>query len=171
MRTYSDNLVLSTSREVSSIRTEANASDIQITILTRVRILQMTDLLAGINVEDLRAAIAPGRHILTIIAEANTAHNTLVGKVVNQLNVKRAALAGVEDSMPIFTLALEMWWELIGFEVGELVTDLVELGASVLEVRRDLRVRVWWRGVACESAVGRTWIRVGLCLMGSGGSA
>ena len=65
----------------------------------------MADLLTGPYVEDLGTAIATSRDVLPVVAEANAAHNTLMGKVVDQVNFESAALAWIVNGMPVFTLA------------------------------------------------------------------
>lgn len=51
--TYADDLVLSTSGQVSAVGTEADASDVKVTILVGSVVGQMADLLTRDNVEDL----------------------------------------------------------------------------------------------------------------------
>lgn len=109
-------------------------------------ILQMADLLTGIDIEDLRRPVAAGGDIATIMAEAHAADDTLVRKVVEKVHIKLAVYARVEHRMPILALALQMRWELLRVKLGELVADLLKLRLSVLEVRRELLV-LWrrWR--------------------------
>jgi hypothetical protein len=115
--THPNDLVLSTSGEVSTIRTETDTSNIQITIEIGAGILQVADLLTGPHVEDLGTAIAACCDVLSVVAEANAAHNTLMGKIVNEVNFESAAFSRVVDRMPVFTLALEVWWKLFRVEV------------------------------------------------------
>lgn len=74
-------------------------------------------MLTGPHVEDLGTAIAACCDVLPVVAEANTANNALVGKIVNKVNFESAAFARVVDRMPVFTLALEVWWKLFRVEI------------------------------------------------------
>lgn len=162
--TYADNLVLCTRSQEPAVRAEAHATNVQIAILRRLVVLQMTDLLPRRHVEDLRAAIAARRHEPPVVAEAHTADHALMGQVVHQIHVQTAVHARVEDGVPVLALALEVRWQLLWLKLRELVADLLELGMGVLEVGRDLLVLVWGWGWAGD--VWRAWIRVRLALLG-----
>lgn len=150
--THPNNLVLSSSSQVFPIRTETDTPNIQIPILVRVGILQLTDLMTSIDIKNLRTAIATRGHISRIPAETNTAHNTRMRKGVKNLNANRSIDKGVVYDMPVLGDAFEMRWEFLGIEIGELVTDAFELGVAVLEVGGDLGVSIHWR---CRS--GNAW--------------
>lgn len=107
------------------------------------------------------------------MAETNTAYNTLMRKIVHNINVKFSWHSRVKDRMPIVALSLEMWRELLWLKIGELVTDALEIGVCVLEVCRDLGVWVVVLvGRRCRARdARRTWIWVGLALLGSCWSA
>jgi hypothetical protein len=103
-----NDLIFGTSGQVLTIRTEADTSDIKVTILRQAGVLQMLDLLATLNVKDLSRSVATSSNKSSITTETNTANYTLVGQVVDKLNVQGATDTGVENSVPVFTLALEV---------------------------------------------------------------
>ena len=129
-------------------------------------VLQVANLLAAHDIEDLRAAIAARRDELTIMTEADAAHDALMRQIVHKIHIEPPRHARIEDRVPIFASALEMRWKLVRFEVRELVADALELGAGVLEVGSDLLVRVRRRRGTGDA--GGTWIRVGGDLLGCG---
>jgi hypothetical protein len=71
-------------------------------------ILQMADLVATADIKDLRRAIAACRNEATIMAEAHATDNTLMSKIVHQLDVQPTVHTWVEDGMPVLTLALQV---------------------------------------------------------------
>ena len=86
--TYANDLVFGTGCKVPPIWAEADASDVQIAILVRVIVLQMTDLLASVDIKDLRAAIAASGNKSTIVAEANAADHALMREIMDELDVE-----------------------------------------------------------------------------------
>jgi hypothetical protein len=167
--TYANDLILGTSCKVLAIWTEAHTSDVQVAVLVNAIVLQVADLLSSIHIEYLRTTIAASRDKATIMAETNAAYNALMREIVHKIDIKPTWHARVENGMPVFALALEMWWKLVRFEIGELVADAFKFGVRVLEVYCDLGVRVRWWGRTSDAR--RTWIRVGLVLLGSCRSA
>lgn len=105
---YPDHLVFGTSCKELAIRTEADAADVQITFVWQAAVLQNRDDGSGVDVEDLSRSIAPSSNIFTIPAESYTAHNTLVNKVVDKINIKHPADSRVENGIPITSFTLEM---------------------------------------------------------------
>lgn len=168
--TYSDDLVFSTGSQVSTIGAEAHTTNIQITVLAGVTILQVADLLSGINVKDLSSAVAASSNVTAVMAKADAAHDTLMSKIVHKIYVEPASLAWVEDGMPVLPLALQMRWKLLRVEVGKLVPDAFKICFAILEVWGELGIRGWGRSWAGEWRMRRTCIRVGLSLIWSGGS-
>ena len=144
-QTHPDDLVLGTSSEVLAIRTEANTADVQVSILASVVVHQMADLLTTVDVEDLRRPVAASRNISAVMAEANTADNTLVNKVVHQVDVQTTHDARIEDRVPVLTLALQRLRQLVQLEIGELIANALEIIRSVAET--IVGVRWWWRNV------------------------
>jgi hypothetical protein len=66
-----------------------------------------------LDIEDLCRAIAASGDISAVQTETNAADHTLMGQVVNQVDVKDTTCAGVEDSKPIGSLFLEVIWKLL----------------------------------------------------------
>lgn len=160
--THPNNLILRPRRQKLPIRTETHTPDIQIPVLRGTVVLQMTDLLPAVDIEDLRAAVTPGRHEAAVMTEPHTADHALMRQVVDELDVQTARDgARVEDGVPVLALALEVRWELVRVELGELVADLRELVLGVLEVRgEDLVARRWGRaGDAGAAGVGLALLR------------
>ena len=112
--THPNDLVLRARSQVPPIRTEAHTPDIQIPFLRRLVVLQMADLLARRDIEDLRRAITARSHESPIMAEAHTAHHALVREIEHQLHVQTTRDARVEDGVPVLALALEVRRELLG---------------------------------------------------------
>jgi hypothetical protein len=107
MGTYSNQLVLSTSGKVSSIWAETNTSNVKVTDRVHRLILENTDLLSRDDIEDLSRSVAASGNILSIVAESNTANNTLMLKSVDKINIQHTRNLWVENCEPIrFNLLL-----------------------------------------------------------------
>ena len=104
--TYSDDLILRAGSEETSIRTEADAPDIKIAILRQRRILQMSNLRTTVNVKDLGRAVAARGNQATIVAEAHTTDDTVVGKVVDEIDVELPPNGRIEDGEPVLSFTL-----------------------------------------------------------------
>ena len=146
---YADDLVFSSSRQEPAIRAEAHTTDVQISsVLIDAVVYKVTNLLASVDIVDLRRAVAASGDKPSVMAEADTAHDALVSEVVNEVHVETTMNTRIENGVPVFALALQVWRELVGFVFGELIPNLVDLTMSVLEVRRNLRVLLLlrWRG-------------------------
>lgn len=78
--------------------------------MTGVAVLQVTHLLAGVHIKDLSTAVATSGNVASIVAESDTAHYTLMRKIVHKVYFEPATLARVVNSMPVFTLTLQMGW-------------------------------------------------------------
>jgi hypothetical protein len=166
---YANDLVFSTSRQVLPVGAEAHTTNIQIAILVSVIVLEMADLRSSHDIEDLGASVAARGNRSSIVREADTAHHTLMRKIMHQLDIQTAlhAWIRVEHSMPILTLTLEMWWELLWLIVAQLIANALEIGLGVLEVGclvTCVLIRWWSRA----SDGGRACIWVGLSLERSG---
>jgi hypothetical protein len=97
----SDQFVLGTSGKVSSIWTEANASDVKIANSIHRLILENANLLTGNYIKNLSRSIATSSNILSIVAESDTANNTFVLKSVNKIHIKHTRNFWVENGEPI----------------------------------------------------------------------
>jgi hypothetical protein len=125
--TNANNLVFSTGGQVLTIRAEADTSDVKVAILRQAGILQMLDLLTTLDIEDLSRTVATSGNESSITAETNTADYTLVGQVVDELNIQSATNTGVKNSVPIFTLALEVAGKSFDGQVDQLVAATTKL--------------------------------------------
>jgi hypothetical protein len=115
--TYSDHFIFSTGGEVPSVGAEAHTTNVKVAVLTGAAILQVADLLSGIHIKDLSTAIATSSNVAAIMAESNTAHHTLMRKIVHQIDIESARRTRVINSMPVFTHALEMRRQLLRVKV------------------------------------------------------
>lgn len=150
-----------------TIRTEADTSDIEIAILRQAGVLQMLDLLATLDIEDLSRTVATSGNESSVTAETNTADYTLVGQVVDELNIQGATDTWVENSVPIFTLALEVAGKSFNSQVDQLVAATTELLSVLLVLwhRESLLLlsESWRRGRTRHG--GRTRVRVCVVLL------
>jgi hypothetical protein len=73
----------------------------------------MGDRVTRVDVENLRRAVATSGHVATILAESHAAHDTLMRKVVDKVNVEYTAGSRVEDGEPITTFLLQVLRELL----------------------------------------------------------
>ena len=73
----------------------------------------MGNRMSGLDIEDLRRAVTAGRDEAAVQAESHTADDTLVGKVVDQVDVEHTAGTRVEDGEPITTFLLQVLRELL----------------------------------------------------------
>lgn len=169
--TNANDLVLSTSGQVLTIRAEADTSDVKVTILRQAGVLQMLNLLAALDIKDLSRTIATSSNESSITAETNTADYTLVGQVMDELNVQSATNAWVENSVPVFTLALEVAGESFNSQVNQLVAATTKLLNVLLVLRQRksllLLSESWRRGGARHG--GRTGVRVCVVLLRGAG--
>ena len=170
--TNANNLVFSTSGQVLAIRAEADASDVEVTILRQAGVLQMLDLLATLDIEDLSRTVATSGNKSSITAETNTADYTLMGQVVDELDVQSATNAWVENSIPVFTLALEVAGKGFNGQVDQLVAAATKLlnVLLVLGQRKSLLLlsESWRRGGTRHG--GRTGVRVCVVLLRGAGN-
>lgn len=154
-----------------TIRTEADTSDVKVTILRQAGVLQMLDLLATLDVEDLSRSVATSSNKSSIAAETNTADYTLVGQVVDELNVQGAADTRVENSVPVFTLALEVAGKSFDGQVDQLVAATTKLLGILLVLRQRKSLLLLResgrRSGTCHSGRTGVWVCVVL-LRGSG---
>lgn len=119
---HADNLVFGTSGEILAVRAEAYAPDVQVTILWQASVLEVSDGVAGLDVEDLGRAVAACRNIATIKTEAYTADDALMRQVVDQVDVEHTPGARVEDGEPIAALLLQVLRKLLDVEIGQNIT-------------------------------------------------
>jgi len=99
--TYSNQLILGTSCQVSTVRTETNTSDVQISYGIDRLVLEYADLLTSDNVKDLRRSITASCNIFSIVTETNTTYYTLVLQCVYKINIKNSRDFWIEDGEPI----------------------------------------------------------------------
>ena len=108
LNTYPDHLVLRTSGEELPVGAEADTPNVEVSVFRQAAVLEMGDGVTGLDVEDLCRSVATGCDPPTVQAEADAAHYTLMGQVVNQVNVENSPRARVEDGEPIATLLLQV---------------------------------------------------------------
>ena len=104
--THSDLFVFCPSCQVHSVRAETHASNVQISIFIHAVILQFGHLIAGPNVEYLCRAIASSGYVSAIVTKSNTANDTLMDEVVNEVDIENPSDIRIEDCIPIVSLTL-----------------------------------------------------------------
>lgn len=134
--TYANLLVLGTSCEVLSIGTEADTADVKVTILVDVLILQSCHILSCGHIKDLRRPVAARRQILAITAEPNTANDTVVAKMVHQLDIQHTLNLRIEHCIPVCAFALLGRRQVLRVPVGQHV-------AWTIRATRGGRLSTW----------------------------
>jgi len=114
---------------VVSVRTEANTSDVQVAVSWEASVLQMSDLVAVLDIEDLCGAVATCRDISSVATETHAAHDTWMCQVVNKLDVKHARYSWVENSIPVVAFAFEAGWETVDLKVHKFIANVRNLMA------------------------------------------
>jgi hypothetical protein len=136
-------LILSTSSKVLAVRTEANATNVEITVLVDGLILKSGYILTSSNVEDLSRSVTTGGDVLAVSAESHTANNTVMDQVMNELNVQHTLHLRVENSVPVGAFAFlgsrEIIWVPIGQGVAWAFTDKLSRGRRARNLRRSAR--------------------------------
>jgi len=131
----------------------------------------MLDLLTTLDIEDLSRTVATSSDESSITAETNTADYTLVGQVMDELDVQGATNARVENSVPVFALALEVAGKSFNSQVNQLVAATTKLlnVLLVLGQRKSLLLlsESWRRSGARHG--GRTGVRVCVVLLRGAG--
>jgi hypothetical protein len=117
--TYPDELVLGTSGEVLAVGAEADAADVQVAANIDRRILQDAQLLSRLNIVDLSRPVAARGNILAVMTEPNAAHDTFVCQGVDQIDVKHAGDAVVEDGKPVVARLLSRGRQTVGIQIAE----------------------------------------------------
>lgn len=79
-------------------------------------------MLTAFDVENLGRSVTASGHKATIPAETHAAHDTLMGKVMDQLDIEHPTYTGIEDSIPVFSLAFQVRRESVNGEINKLVT-------------------------------------------------
>jgi len=133
--TYSDQLIFGTGGKVSSIWTEANASDVKISNRVNRLVLKNANLLSRHDVKNLSRSVATRCDIFSVVTKANAADNTLVLKGVKEINIQNSWNFWVEDGKPIRLDLL-----LVGRQ-----TFQVQFGKSISN--SELRVLLIWHWV------------------------
>ena len=85
--------------------------------------MELTDFLASVDIVYLSRAIAACRNVLAILAEADTAYDTFVQKIVKELDIKNPGQIRVEDGEPITSYPLLFRRQVIRVQVGQFVAD------------------------------------------------
>lgn len=158
-QTYPDLLILCTGSQVLAIWAEADAANVKVAILVNVLVLERRHILTRGHIEDLRRAVAARRQILAVPAEANTAHHTVVIKVVHQLDIQHPLYLWVKDGVPIRSLTFLRCRQVLWVPVSERIADAIRAEESSLTRS----------GRGTRHLVRSTWIRVGdVRLLGCG---
>jgi hypothetical protein len=79
----------------------------------------MSHGVSSLHIENLCGAVATCRYKATIHTEAHTADDTLMGKVVDQVDIEDTAGAGVEDGEPIAAFLLQVLRQLLDVQIGQ----------------------------------------------------
>lgn len=119
--TYSNHLVLSSSGKILAIRTEANASDVQVTASVGVIVLQYADLLSSDNVVYLSRLVTSCCNIFPIHAESHAADNALMRQSVNKVYIEETRDGRVEHDEPIVPSFLVLSRKPLDIEVAQSV--------------------------------------------------
>jgi hypothetical protein len=82
----------------------------------------MSHGVSSLDIENLCRAVATCRYKATVHTEAHAADDTLMGKVVDQVDVEDTAGAGVEDGKPIATFLLQVLRKLLNVQIGQNIT-------------------------------------------------
>lgn len=144
-KTYSDNLVLGTSSQVTTIGTEAHAADVQIgSHVLGVVVLQDANLFASLDVKDLGGAIAAGGNVLAVVAKSHAADDALVGERMDQIDVENTLDGRVENGVPVAALLLVVRRDRFDLEVTERIADAARadhalVRGRVADLRRGIR--------------------------------
>lgn len=86
--TYSDLFVFGTGGKVSSIRTEADAPDIQVTIPINRFVLQIRHSAPCFYVENLSTPVAARSDVFSILTKPYAAYDAIMFEGVYQINVQ-----------------------------------------------------------------------------------
>lgn len=122
--TYSDQFILGTGGQVAAVGAEADAADVQICAhVGSVVVLENTDLLTSLNVENLGRSVAASGDVLTIVTEPHAAHNAFVAEGMDQVDIQNALHLGVEDGIPVVASLLVVGSHSIDLEIAEGVTN------------------------------------------------
>lgn len=116
-----DQLVFGSGSQILAVGAEADASDIEITVQINVLVLQNANLLSRSDIVDLSRSVAPGRNILAVGAEPNTADDAFVLQGVDKVDVEDARDSLIEDDPPIILHLLNMVREALWVQVAQRV--------------------------------------------------
>lgn len=139
MAAYPYLFVLSTSRQEPTIGTEANTSDIEISIFIHRLILQGSKLLAIGYLKDLCRSIASSSDFCSIVAKSNATNHAFMGKIADQLDIKHASDVRIEDCIPVLALALLICSDFIGVQFRKHIANV-----GVLRGRGAVSGHWWW---------------------------
>jgi hypothetical protein len=129
---------------------------------------------SGFDVEDLGRAVATSGNITAVKTEAHAADNTLVGQVMNQIDVEDAPCPWVEDGVPVVAFPLVLRGQLLDIQISQDIAlsqrHLVVRDQGILLVvgrrgwsrhlgrsREGSRVVLLRRGRASRRAARRAW--------------
>lgn len=109
--THSDQLILCTRSQVTSVRAEADAANVEIRGgVRRGMVLQNTNLLASLHIVDLSGSVAARGNVLAVVTEPHAADNAVVAERVDQVDVEDACDGRVENGVPVIALLLMVGW-------------------------------------------------------------
>lgn len=104
---YSDLFVLCAGSQISAIRAEADAADIEVSFFIKhTIILQSSYQLSSRNIKYLRRAVATSSNIFAVIAKSYTANNAIVNEVMDKVDIQDARHFRVENGVPVGTFSL-----------------------------------------------------------------
>lgn len=117
-KTHPNLFILSASRKILSVRTKTDTANIEIPILANGFILKSGDILTGGHIENLGRTITAGREVFAVTTKPNTANDTVVVQVVNQVYVEHTLDLGVKNRIPVGTLLFLRHGQIIQIPVG-----------------------------------------------------
>ena len=117
--TYSDDLVFGAGGQLIAPGAEADASDVQVAVLWQAGVLQMSNRVSCLDVENLCRAVAACGYPPAVQAEAHAAHDALMRQIVDQVDIENAPRAWIEDGKPVASFLLEGLGQLLNVQVGQ----------------------------------------------------
>lgn len=125
--TYPDELVFRSGGKVSPIRTKADTSDVQVSILVHRIVLKIRHLIARNHIEYLRGPIATRGHVLSVMAESNATDDAFVWKIMDQFHVQDPLNARIENCKPVRAFSLLVRAHPIRIKIGQSIAHVAQL--------------------------------------------
>lgn len=145
---HTNQLVLSTGSEEASVGREADGTNVQVAFAVDRLVLEVSNWLSSLDVEDLSSAVATRGNIPAVVAETHAADYGVVLKGVDEVDVKLAHKLGVVDDEPVGSLLLLRRGNAVNVEVSQGVA-YGRRRARTGDLRRatvvGLLVGWWWR--------------------------